>query len=86
MQESAVIAMSVILEATLYNQADSMEWQGSAGEVDACGGDAIYRIGASARQAKFNEAMIAGEEADLCLRLALSGLAVDALDQSDDYS
>ena len=66
-------------QATLYNQLIAMEWQGSAGEVDACGGDAIYRIEGFRLAGQFNEAMIAGEEADLCLRLRYQGLAVDAL-------
>jgi len=60
-------------EATLYNQLIAMEWQGSAGEADACGGDAIYRIASFRQAGPFNETMIAGEEADLCLRLRYQG-------------
>ncbi len=56
-------------DATIYNQLIEMEWQGRAGEVDACGGDAIYRIDRFQAAGCFNETMIAGEEADLCLRL-----------------
>ena len=60
-------------QATLYNQLIALEWQGGAGEVDACGGDAIYRIESFRQVGQFNEAMIAGEEAELCLRLGYQG-------------
>jgi len=75
-------------QATIYNRLIAMEWQGCEGEVDACGGDAIYRVasfsqtdqlsGASCQP--FNEAMIAGEEADLCLRLRHEGWYLMRLD------
>ena len=67
-------------QATLYNQLIAMEWQGSAGDVVACGGDAIYRIGSFRQVGQFNEAMIAGEEADLCLRLRYQGWHLMRLD------
>ena len=41
---SVAIAVSGFPRATIYNQLIEMEWQEQAGEVDACGGDAIYRI------------------------------------------
>jgi glycosyltransferase involved in cell wall biosynthesis len=56
-------------DASIYNQLINMEWQGSEGEVAACGGDAIYRIVSFKAAGCFNESMIAGEEADLCLRI-----------------
>ena len=56
-------------ETTIYNQLIDMEWQVAEGEVDACGGDAIYRIDKVKAAGYFNETMIAGEEADLCLRM-----------------
>ena len=67
-------------QVTLYNQLIALEWQGSAGEVEACGGDAIYRIGSFRQVGKFNELMIAGEEADLCLRLRYQGWLLMRLD------
>ena len=75
-------------DATIYNQLIAMEWQGSEGEVDACGGDAIYRVSSfsqadqksSASRQPFNESMIAGEEADLCLRLRHQGWHLMRLD------
>ena len=67
-------------DATIFNQLIEMEWQGRAGEVDACGGDAIYRIDMFQAAGCFNEAMIAGEEADLCLRLRQLGSRLMRLD------
>ena len=67
-------------DATIYNQLIDMEWQGRAGEVDACGGDAIYCIDQFQAVGCFNEAMIAGEEADLCLRLRQLGSRLMRLD------
>lgn len=67
-------------EATIYNQLIEMEWQDRAGEVEACGGDAIYRIDRFQVAGCFNEAMIAGEEADLCLRLRQLGSRLMRLD------
>lgn len=66
--------------ATLYNRLIAMEWQGSEGEVDACGGDAIYRIGMFQAAGCFNENMIAGEEADLCLRMRQLGYRLRRVD------
>jgi len=67
-------------EATLYNQLIAMEWQGVEGEVDACGGDAVYRVESFRQAGQFNEAMIAGEEADLCLRMRRKGWQLMRLD------
>ncbi len=30
--------------ASIYNHMIDLEWQGNIGEVDSCGGDAIYRV------------------------------------------
>jgi len=67
-------------EATLYNKLINMEWQGTEGEVKACGGDAMYRVAPLARVKGFNESMIAGEEGDLCLRLRALGFVINRLD------
>ena len=62
-------------EKTLYNQLIDMEWQGSQGEVQACGGDAVYLIQAVQAAGSFNESMIAGEEADSVANSAVWGFA-----------
>lgn len=68
-------------EASVYNHLIDLEWQGVAGEVDACGGDAMYLIEPLLTVGGFNESMIAGEEAELCLRLRREGLFVMRLDR-----
>jgi GT2 family glycosyltransferase len=67
-------------EATIYNQLINMEWQGSEGDVAACGGDAMYRVASFKAAGCFNESMIAGEEADLCLRIRKQGFRLTRLD------
>jgi cellulose synthase/poly-beta-1,6-N-acetylglucosamine synthase-like glycosyltransferase len=60
-------------EASVYNRLINLEWQGPVGEISACGGDAIYRAAVFANAGGFNEAMIAGEEPELCVRLRRDG-------------
>lgn len=67
--------------ASVYNHLIDLEWQGIAGEVDACGGDAMYRINRLVAVGGFNESMIAGEEAELCLRLRSEGGSIARLDR-----
>lgn len=67
-------------ERSRYNRLIDLEWQGPVGEVGACGGDAIYRCAAFACENGFNEAMIAGEEPELCLRLRTKGGIIWRLD------
>ena len=67
-------------EATIYNYLMDMEWQGPPGDVESCGGIALYRIGVFENVGLFNEGMIAGEEGDLCLRLRQDGSKLMKLD------
>ncbi|MGB1245036.1 MAG: glycosyltransferase [Porticoccaceae bacterium] len=67
--------------ATVYNQLINMEWQALAGEVEACGGDAMYRIDPLLMVDGFNSCMIAGEEAELGRRLTATGLSIMRLDE-----
>ena len=67
--------------ASVYNHLIDLEWQGIAGEVDSCGGDARYRVDRLQTVGGFNESMIAGEEAELCLRLRSQGGSIVRLDR-----
>lgn len=69
-------------DASIYNRLMNMELQGSAGDAEACGGIAMYRIAAFSNVGTFNEKMIAGEEGDLCLRLRRCGYRLMKLDIS----
>lgn len=68
-------------EASVYNRLCDVEWDTPVGIARACGGDALMRVEAFRRVGGYDPAMIAGEEPDLCLRLARQGhrvLRVDA--------
>jgi GT2 family glycosyltransferase len=67
--------------ATVYNRLCDMEWNTPIGETEACGGDALMRVGAFEGVSGFDARLIAGEEPDLCRRLRARGhviLRVDA--------
>ena len=60
-------------DATVYNRLCDMEWTVSPGEVDSCGGIAMYRTDAFAKAGGFDARVIAGEEPELCVRLRRAG-------------
>lgn len=68
-------------QASIYNRLIDLEWQGIDGVVDACGGDAMYRIFPLKAEDGFYEPMIAGEEGELCLRLRAKGSTVVRIDK-----
>lgn len=74
-------------EASIYNLICDEEWNVPAGSAESCGGIAMHRAEAIFNIGGFNEALIAGEEPDLCLRLRRaewSVLCVDAAMGSHD--
>lgn len=68
-------------EASLYNRLADLEWQGRAGEVEACGGDALVRAEAFRAVGGFDRRLIAGEEPELCLRLRRRGFRILRLER-----
>jgi GT2 family glycosyltransferase len=60
-------------ERSLYNLLCDMEWDAPSGESSAVGGNAMYRIEALQAVKGYREALIAGEEPELCLRLRREG-------------
>ena len=60
-------------DATVYNLLCDIEWNAPPGLAQACGGDALMRIGALVEAGGYDESMIAGEEPELCLRLRQRG-------------
>jgi glycosyltransferase involved in cell wall biosynthesis len=60
-------------EASIYNRLCDLEWQAGIGEVDSCGGLAMYRVACLREAGLFNETVPAGEEPELCLRLRRRG-------------
>ena len=60
-------------EASVYNRLCDREWNTPVGQVSACGGDALMRLSAVQAAGGYRADLIAGEEPELCLRLARAG-------------
>ncbi len=70
-------------DATMWNGFAEEEWAGGvAGNVKACGGDALMRVEAFNDVLGFNESLIAGEEPELCVRLRGHGWKIWRLEQT----
>ncbi|MEO0429307.1 MAG: glycosyltransferase [Pseudomonadota bacterium] len=67
-------------EASIWNRLADMEWNTAPGEATACGGDALMRRDALDAVGGYRERLIAGEEPELCLRLARAGWRIHRLD------
>ncbi|TCD06998.1 glycosyltransferase family 2 protein [Erythrobacteraceae bacterium CFH 75059] len=59
-----------------YHRAIDDEWSVPAGPASACGGDALFRVAALREVGGYNDALIAGEEPEMCLRLRARGWRV----------
>ncbi len=66
--------------ASLFNRVIDMEWDVPPGPVRSCHGDALMRAEAFARSGGFDDALIAGEEPELCVRLRREGGSIRCLD------
>lgn len=60
-------------DASIYNHITDREWDTPVGQAKACGGDALMRYGAVMAVGGYRAELIAGEEPELCLRLAREG-------------
>ncbi|MEP6784458.1 MAG: glycosyltransferase family A protein [Sphingomonadales bacterium] len=56
-------------ERSVYNRICDREWDQPIGEADQCGGDTLVRVTAFTQVGGFTDALIAGEEPELCNRL-----------------
>lgn len=65
---------------SIYNRVCDIEWNTPVGEARLCGGDFLGRVSAFDEVGGFRDRLIAGEEPDLCLRLARRGWGVWRLD------
>jgi hypothetical protein len=68
-------------ERSIYNWLCDREWERPAGEVYACGGDAMMRAKALEAVGGFRDDLIAGEEPELCVRLRKAGWRTWRLDR-----
>lgn len=66
--------------ATLWNRLCDMEWNTPIGQARACGGDALYRVGAFKSAGGFDPRLVAGEEPELCVRLRARGFEIERID------
>jgi hypothetical protein len=71
-------------EASIYNRLCAIEWQSPPGWIDQMnrlGGIMVVRVSAFEAVGGFTEEAIAGEEADLGVRLGLAGYSMVKLDE-----
>lgn len=67
-------------EQSVYNRLCDMEWNTPVGETQSCGGIAMMRVRPVLECGGFDEALIAGEEPDLCFRLRGKGWKILRID------
>lgn len=67
-------------EASIYNAMCDIEWNTPVGGAKSTGGDVLMRAGAFVSAGGFNEALIAGEEPELCFRLRQAGGNIHRID------
>ncbi|MGO4907390.1 glycosyltransferase family 2 protein [Pseudorhodobacter sp. W20_MBD10_FR17] len=67
-------------DASVYNRLIDAEWNTPVGRALACGGDALMQVAAVRAVGGFDASLIAGEEPDLCLRLARNGAEIWRID------
>lgn len=68
-------------EASVYNMLCDIEWDTPVGDALYCGGDALMRVEALAEVNGYNPHLIAGEEPELCVRLAQAGWDIYRIDE-----
>ncbi|SEN32561.1 Glycosyltransferase, catalytic subunit of cellulose synthase and poly-beta-1,6-N-acetylglucosamine synthase [Pseudorhodobacter antarcticus] len=66
--------------ASIYNALCDAEWDTPIGQTRACGGDALMRVADLRSVGGYTPYLIAGEEPELCLRLARTGVQIWRID------
>jgi glycosyltransferase involved in cell wall biosynthesis len=67
-------------EASVYNRLCDIEWDRPVGESKTCGGIALVRAGAFREAGRYDPALIAGEEPEMCVRLRQRGWHIHRID------
>ena len=65
---------------SIYNRFCDIEWDTPVGSAKWCGGDAMMRVTALREVDGYNDALIAGEEPELCVRLRSAGFHIQRID------
>ena len=68
-------------EASLWNRLTDIEWEGAAGDAEACGGDAMMRAEVVRCAGGYDPSLIAGEDPEFCLRIRRTGARIVRLDR-----
>jgi len=66
-------------ERSIFNRLCDREWAAPAGDAHYCGGNALVRAHALESAGGFRDALIAGEEPELCVRLRAKGWTIRRL-------
>jgi GT2 family glycosyltransferase len=64
---------------SVYNLLCDVEWAALGADERSCGGNAMFRVSALREVGGFDSSLIAGEEAELCIRLRADGWTVSRL-------
>jgi len=67
-------------DKSIYNRLCDIEWNGSIGDSDSCGGIFMIRAKAYKDVGGMNSTVIAGEESEMCIRLRLKDWKIFRLD------
>ncbi len=68
-------------EQSIYNRVLDLDWIYAPGFTLYCGGDALFRQSTLAQTGGFDETLIAGEEPELCRRIAALGQLILHVDR-----
>jgi cellulose synthase/poly-beta-1,6-N-acetylglucosamine synthase-like glycosyltransferase len=68
-------------EHSFYNRMLDLDWIYAPGPTKYCGGDALFRRRVLERTGGFDEALVAGEEPELCRRIAALGHTILHVDR-----
>ena len=67
-------------DASVYNRLCDTEWIKPVGEISECGGNALIRVAALQEVGGYREDLIAGEEPEMCVRMAARGWKMACID------
>ena len=67
-------------DRSIFSKLCDLEWNGPAGEAKAFGGDVLLRASVFRSAGGFDEALIAGEEPELCVRIRRQGWKIFRID------
>jgi len=67
-------------DKSIYNRLCDIEWDGTVGDIESCGGIFMAKAKAYKDVGGMNPSIIAGEESDLCIRLRLRNWKIFRID------